>query len=89
MLTRTGTPNAFAMFAVIGGSFSDVILGIGILFRRHTRLAALGMLILSLAYLSGAAVLTPALFTDPLGPMVKVLPGITLAALFALFMENR
>jgi uncharacterized protein YbjT (DUF2867 family) len=89
VLTRTGTSRTFAMFCVIGGGFADVVLGIGILFRRHTRLAALGMVAISLAYLSGAAVLTSALFTDPLGPMVKVLPSITLATLVALFMEDR
>ncbi|MBO9408682.1 SDR family oxidoreductase [Shimia sp. R9_1] len=89
VLTHTGTPQALAMCAVIGGGIADILLGIGILFRRHTRLAALGMIALSLSYLAGAAVLTPALFADPLGPMVKVLPGITLAALVALLMEDR
>lgn len=89
VLTETGTHPSFAAFAVIGGGIADIILGGAILIRRHTRKAAIGMILLSGAYLLGAALLTPALYADSLGPMVKVLPGMTLAALVALLMDDR
>lgn len=89
VLTNSGSSNGFAMLAVIGGGIADIFLGLTIVLRPHTRRAALGMIALSLIYLGGAALFTPALFADPLGPMVKVLPGITLAALVALLMEER
>ena len=89
VLTTTGTSPTFAAFAVIGGGIADILLGSALLFRRHTRKAAIGMICLSAAYLLGAALMTPALYADPLGPMVKVLPGMTLAALVALLMDDR
>ncbi len=89
VLTAAGVSKTSAALAVVGGSFADIALGVAILIRRHTRTAALGMIALSLAYVIGAALVTPALFADPLGPMVKVLPGITLAALVALLMDDR
>ncbi len=89
VLTTTGTSPTFAAMAVIGGGITDILLGGAILFRRHTRKAAIGMIGLSAAYLLGAAWMTPALYADPLGPMVKVLPGMTLAALVALLMDDR
>jgi hypothetical protein len=89
VLTATGTSSTFATFAVTGGGITDIFLGGAILIRRHTRKAAIGMICLSTAYLLGAVLMTPALYADPLGPMVKVLPGMTLAALVALLMDDR
>ncbi len=89
VLTSTGTSPTFAASSVIGGGIADILLGGAILIRRHTRKAAIGMICLSAAYLLGAALLTPALFADPLGPMVKILPGMTLAALVAMLMDDR
>jgi hypothetical protein len=44
------------------------------------------MLAVSFTYLAGASLLEPALWLDPLGPLVKVLPSIllTLTALATL-----
>ena len=39
------------------------------------------MLISSLAYLIGSLIVAPDLWADPLSPMFKVLPGMTLAAM--------
>ncbi|WP_037255838.1 SDR family oxidoreductase [Roseobacter sp. SK209-2-6] len=74
---------------VLGGAVADILLGIGILWRPWTRHAALGMLALSSIYLIGSLIAAPDLWADPLGPMVKVLPGMTLAALVWLLMEER
>lgn len=74
---------------VYGGALADLALGLAILWRRWTRPAALGMLALSGAYSIGSLVLAPDLWADPLGPMVKVLPGTALAALVWLLMEDR
>ena len=61
----------------------DIALGAAVLVRPFARRALAGMLIVSLAYLAGGTVLEPALWLDPLGPLVKVLPSLllTLAAL--------
>ncbi len=61
----------------------DIALGAAVLLRPFARRALLGMIAVSLAYLAGGTVLEPALWLDPLGPLVKVLPSLllTLAAL--------
>ena len=74
---------------VFGGAVADILLGGAILWRPWTRHAALGMLGLSCGYLIGSLVVAPDLWADPLGPMVKVLPGMTLASVVWLLMEER
>ncbi|MHA7775310.1 SDR family oxidoreductase [Roseibium sp. M-1] len=89
ILTGRGIPAGFAEFAVTGGGIADIALGLAVLVRRWCRPACLGMIALSAAYLLGATVMTPDLWADPLGPMVKVLPAMMLALLVALVLEDR
>jgi uncharacterized protein YbjT (DUF2867 family) len=74
---------------VIGGALADILLGLLILWRPRARLAALGMIGLSVIYLAGSLLVARDLWLDPLGPMVKVLPGMMLAAMVALCLEER
>ena len=89
ILVERGAPTWVSMVAVIGGSLLDVALGLGILWRNWTKAAAMGMIILSCGYILGSVLMAPDLWLDPLGPMVKVLPGIALAAFVWLLMEDR
>ncbi len=68
---------AFAI--VIVGAVVDIAIGFALLVRGLVRTAALAAVAVSLAYLLGGSLLTPWLWADPLGPLVKVLPGIALA----------
>ncbi|MGO4480988.1 SDR family oxidoreductase [Rhizobium sp. 2TAF27] len=76
-------PEAVAMALTLATCLIDIALGAAVLVRPLARRALLGMLAVSLAYLAGATLLEPALWLDPLGPLVKVLPSVllTLAAL--------
>ena len=76
-------PADAAMAMTIITCLIDIALGVAVLVRPFARRALAGMLIVSLAYLAGGTVLEPALWLDPLGPLVKVLPSLllTLAAL--------
>ncbi|OWU84861.1 oxidoreductase [Oceanicola sp. 22II-s10i] len=89
VLTSRGTNGALAMVLVLGGAVTDIALGAAILWRRATRLAAAGMVAVSLAYMAGAALLAPDLWADPLGAMVKVIPGMALAIVVWLGLETR
>lgn len=89
VLTSRALPAWLSGIVVVGGAFADIALGLAILVRRWTRRAALGMAALSLVYLAGGLIFAPDLWGDPLGPMVKVLPGITLALLVWLTMDER
>lgn len=82
VLTTRGVPGSLAFAAVFAGAAIDIALGAGVLVRRYAKAALLGMVAASVIYLVGATVLAPDLWADPLGPLVKVLPGIVLA-LFA------
>lgn len=88
LLTPALSP-ATALGLVIGGSLIDIAVGVGVAVRRWCRVAALASVVVSLAYLAGGTVLAPHLWVDPLGPLVKVLPGITLALAVAALAEER
>ncbi|PDT05540.1 oxidoreductase [Rhizobium chutanense] len=79
-------PEAAATALTIITCLIDIALGAAVLVRPLAKRALLGMLAISLAYLAGGTLLEPALWLDPLGPLVKVLPSIllTLTALATL-----
>ncbi|MFY0682564.1 MAG: SDR family oxidoreductase [Thalassovita sp.] len=79
VLVSRGVDPHFSSNAVYGGAVLDVALGLGVLWRRTAKATLLGMVALSLCYLAGGTVLTPDLWADPMGPFVKVIPGMILA----------
>jgi uncharacterized protein YbjT (DUF2867 family) len=89
MLVDQNAPRWMIAPSVIGDAVADVLLGLAILYRPWTKRAALGMMALSGAYLLGGLALAPALWSDPLGPMIKVFPGIVLALMVWLMVEDR
>lgn len=79
VLTGAGMGTALAALFVTGGSICDIALGLGVLVRRTHRLAVWGMITLTLGYLGAASLVIPALWLDPLGPLVKSVPALVLA----------
>ena len=78
-----------ARVLVIGGAVIDVILGAAVLYRPFAKLACMSMLAVSCVYLIAGSVLTPALWLDPLGPFLKVLPAMALAVVTLAVLEER
>ncbi|MEO8385604.1 MAG: SDR family oxidoreductase [Betaproteobacteria bacterium] len=78
-----------AKILVLGGIGVDIVLGATILNRPTARWACIGMIATSIAYLVAGTVLTPALWLDPLGPFLKVLPATLLAAVTWVVLEER
>ncbi len=74
---------------VIGGAVLDMALGAAILLRPLARGAAFGMVLLSAAYLVLGTWLTPSLWGDPLGPLVKIPPVMVLALAAAMLSGER
>jgi uncharacterized protein YbjT (DUF2867 family) len=70
-------------------SLADLLLGAAVLVRRCAHPALIGMALLSLGYLATATALSPALWADPLGPLVKVLPAIVLALVALAILDER
>lgn len=71
------------------GALADIALGLAILYRPWARRACLGMALVGLGYLVLGTVLTPWLWADPLGPFLKVLPGLVLALITRPLLEAR
>lgn len=89
VLTSRGFGAPLAQLLVGAGSMADIVLGTLILYRRWARPACLAMALLSLGYMAAAAVFTVDLWADPLGPMVKAIPSVTLALLAHAMLEDR
>ncbi len=82
-------PPGAASMSVIAGSCIDMAIGAALLFRPLTRAACLVSVLVAAGYLIGGAIFTPHLWSDPLGPMVKVFPAIGLALITASLAEER
>ncbi|MFV1443018.1 MULTISPECIES: SDR family oxidoreductase [unclassified Phaeobacter] len=82
-----GSPPAKASVAF--WSLADIALGLAILWRPWAARACLGMAAVSLIYLTAATVVTPQMWADPLGPLVKVLPGLLLALITHQLLQER
>jgi uncharacterized protein YbjT (DUF2867 family) len=80
---------ALARPLVLAGSSLDVLIGLGLLARSWTRRAAVAAILVSLAYLAAGTILTPGLWADPLGPLIKIFPVIALALAVAALAEER
>jgi uncharacterized protein YbjT (DUF2867 family) len=89
VLTSRGMSAGAAGLLVVGGALVDLALGAGVLVRRYARSAAVGMVAVSLTYLVGGTILAPDLLVDPLGPLVKILPALTLGVIGAALLDER
>lgn len=78
-----------ASVILIASCLLDIILGVTVLFRPFAGKAMLAMVATSMSYLLGGSILEPALWLDPLGPLVKVLPSILLTLASLAIIEER
>jgi hypothetical protein len=88
LIEATGAP-AIAAMLTVATSVVDILLGGAVLVRRFARQALIGMILVSLGYLAAATILSPQLWADPLGPLVKVLPSLALAAVALAILDER
>ena len=66
-----------------GGALVDIALGLALLVRPWTARAAMLMIAVTLGYLIAGTVLLPHYWLDPLGPWLKVVPGMALCLFVA------
>jgi uncharacterized protein YbjT (DUF2867 family) len=89
VLTASGVAPVLAKAAVIGGGLADMLLGIAIAFRSTAPWALRGMVLVSAAYLIGGTLVRPDLWLDPLGPFLKIVPGMLLEAAALAMLDER
>jgi uncharacterized protein YbjT (DUF2867 family) len=78
-----------ATLAIIGGGLIDVLVGLGMAFRRTARPALILSLIVSVVYFVLGTYLVPQLWLDPLGPMMKIWPICVLALVALAILDDR
>lgn len=78
-LVNAGYSQKLANLAVVGGSIVDIILGVTVLWQHWAKAACLGMIVVTGLYLVGGTLISPGLWIDPFGPLVKAIPSAALA----------
>jgi len=89
ILTAHNFPPALVDPITIGTSLMDMSIGVLIAFRRTAAVGLVAGIIASLGYMFGAAILTPDLWVEPLGALVKTGPAIVLMLVALLMLDNR
>jgi hypothetical protein len=89
ILTAHNFPSALVDPITIGTSLMDMSLGVLIAVRRTAAIGLVGGILASLGYMFGAAILTPDLWIEPLGALVKTGPAVVLMLVALLMLDNR
>ena len=89
LMHEGGITGIGAPLTVIAGAIANLMIGVGIAFRRTARSAIYAALLLSLAYMVIGTILVPRLWIDPLGPMVKIWPVLALNLMALAIFEDR
>ncbi len=89
ILASHGFPSwLIAPFAAVT-SLMDMSIGVLIAFRRSCAAGLVAGIVLSLGYMMGTAILTPDLWIEPLGALVKTGPAIVLMGVALSTLDNR
>ncbi|MBU1213315.1 MAG: SDR family oxidoreductase [Alphaproteobacteria bacterium] len=78
-----------ALLSVGGGAAVDISVGAAMLARRTFVPACIAAILVSAAYLILGSLLTPELWADPLGPLLKIFPVIGVALSLIAMAEER
>lgn len=74
---------------VIAGALADILAGIAIAYRPWARAGLYGAFALSVFYLVTGTILMPILWSDPIGPMFKILPIMALNLVALAILDER
>jgi len=80
---------ALAHGVTIGSSLLDISVGILIALRRTSRIGLIAGILVSLGYMFGSAIITPELWIEPLGALVKTGPAIVLMIFCLAILDDR
>src|SRR2546421_5177352 len=89
ILRSHGFPASLVAPITIGTSLMDMSIGVLIAFRRTAAIGLIAGIVASLGYMIGAAILTPDLWIEPLGALVKTGPAVVLMIVALLTLDNR
>jgi hypothetical protein len=88
LMTQAGV-GILAGPSVIAGAIADLAVGLAIAFRRSARRGLQGAVALTLFYVVAGSVLTPWLWAEPLGPLLKIWPILAFNFVLLAILEER
>ena len=86
---QAGGAGALAAPAVIAGGLADIAIGLGVAFRRTARAALWAALAVSVFYAAAGTLVQPALWLDPLGPLLKIAPILVVNLVALAILDER
>lgn len=89
LMREGGVRESMAVLSVIAGGLADIAIGVAIAVRRTTRYGLYAALCISVAYAIIGTILVPRLWSDPLGPMLKIWPILALNLVALAIHEDR
>ncbi|MFB9266210.1 SDR family oxidoreductase [Bradyrhizobium erythrophlei] len=89
ILTAHHFPPALVGPITVLTSLMDMSIGVLIAFRRTAAVGLIAGILAALGYMIGSAILTPDLWIEPLGALVKTGPAIVLMLVALLMLDNR
>ena len=89
ILTARGFPTGLAPAVTVASSLVDIGVGLLIAFRRSCRIGLVAGIAVSLGYMLGSAIVTPDLWIEPLGALVKTAPAVVLMLVGLALLDRR
>jgi uncharacterized protein YbjT (DUF2867 family) len=89
LLAEGDVPSQLVAPVVIGGALCNIAIGLAIAWRRTSRWGLYAALALTAAYAVIATVLLPRLWTDPMGPLLKMVPVVALHLVVLAIVDDR
>jgi uncharacterized protein YbjT (DUF2867 family) len=89
ILTSHGFPTPLAQAVTVASSLVDITVGLLIAHRRTCRMGLLAGIAVSIGYMAGAALITPDLWLEPLGALVKTGPAVVLMLVALAVLDER
>jgi uncharacterized protein YbjT (DUF2867 family) len=89
VLENVGWPQSLALASVLFWAVVDIGIAVAFAYRPYAKLACWLSIAVSVFYLVASTLFVPQLWLDPLGPLVKIFPGIALALVARIALETR
>lgn len=89
LLREGGLPERLGVATLTAGALADIAIGLCIIYRPFSRAGLWAALSISLTYAVIGTALVPRLWSDPLGPMLKIWPVLVLNVVAMAIREDR
>jgi uncharacterized protein YbjT (DUF2867 family) len=89
LMREGGVSERIGTLAVVSGALADIVIGLAIAYRPTTRYGLYAALTISIIYAIIGTILVPRLWSDPLGPMLKIWPVMVLHLVALGILEDR